>query len=169
METAINTTTAVQVTEEEVNKSTLNTEMEEVKMATRENNGPDAVVQTEALDTTGNEEPETITDFRVIDEVAVTRIRELVDLAVASFFYMSNPKRIATLEAALAIPVSDDKSFQQFFNHAEKDLLAAAYRDARENKGMPAEVTNAQVMAEAKKRYEAKHGKRALVNEEFEA
>ena len=80
---------------------------------------------------------------------------------------MSNAKRVAALVSALTIPVSDDKSFQQFHTHAEKDLLAAAYHAARRSNGTPAEVTAAQIMEAAQAKYEAKHGKRALVNEEF--
>lgn len=114
-----------------------------------------------------DETAETSTTVQEIDQEVVTRIRQRVDLAVASHFYMSNAKRIATLEAALVIPVSDDKSFQQFHSHAEKDLLANAYRDARKNGATPEEVTTAQVMAEAQKRYSAKHGKPAVVNEEY--
>jgi len=115
------------------------------------------------------EEPATEGDATVIDPVTAARILQLCNSAITSYFYMSNPKRVAALESALAIPVSDDKSFQQFYTHSEKDLLADAYRDARKNNGTPTEVTNALIMAEAHRRYFAKHQKRAIVNEEYEA
>ena len=103
-----------------------------------------------------------------ISPAVVACLLELLSKATKSAYYMSNPKRITTLEEALNIPVSDDKSFQQFFTHSEKDLLADSYRNARKNSVIPVEVTNAQIMAEAQDRYVKKHGKRAVVNEEFE-
>ncbi len=102
-----------------------------------------------------------------IQQETVESLRSMFEAAVRSPFYMSNPKRVAALESALAIPVSDDKSFQQFYNHAEKDLLADAYRNALKSGGTPVEVTNIQIMAEAQTRYVAKHGKGATVNEEY--
>jgi hypothetical protein len=114
------------------------------------------------------EEPQAGDVIPAIDQATVTALREALEKAVASRFFMSNPKRVAALESALTIPVSDDKSFQQFYNHAEKDLEAAANKAARKNRAVPEEVTRAMVMEEAQRRYVAKHGKRAIVNEEYE-
>ena len=63
-----------------------------------------------------------------IDPAKANTIRRLVEVAINSAFYMSNPKRVDALEASLKIPVSDDKSFSQFFVHSEKDLNVAAGR-----------------------------------------
>lgn len=114
------------------------------------------------------EEPQADDAIPAIDQTVVTTLRDALERAVASRFFMSNPKRVATLSSALAIPVADDKSFQQFYNHAEKDLEAAANKAARQNRTVPEEVTRGMVMEEAQKRYVAKHGKRAIVNEEYE-
>jgi hypothetical protein len=114
------------------------------------------------------EEPVTGDVLPVINPEKVAHILNLCNLAIASNFYMSNAKRVAALESALAIPVSDDKSFQQFYTHSEKDLVSLAYNAARKTGGMPTEVTTTLIMAEAHKRYLAKHGKRAVVNEEYE-
>lgn len=102
-----------------------------------------------------------------INSEVVAKLHHMLAKATSSAFYMSNTKRVEALEAALNIPVSDDKSFQQFFNHAEKDLVAESYKKARKDGGTPAEVTNAHIMAEAQRRYLAKHDKHAIVNEEY--
>ena len=102
-----------------------------------------------------------------IDLDTVATIMSLVNAATKSAFYMSNPKRVDALKVALNIPVSDDKSFQQFFNHSEKDLIADSYKVARSNSTTPVEVTNAQVIAEAQARYFKKNGVNAIVNEEY--
>jgi hypothetical protein len=108
------------------------------------------------------------TEEVIINPEEVVMIRQLVEKVVSSKFYMSNPKRVTALKEALAIPVSDDKSFQQFYVHAEKDLGNAAYKAARKSGTSPAEVTVAQIMGKAQEKYVAKHGKRAIVNEEYE-
>ena len=110
-----------------------------------------------------NDEPEAF----VIDAALVAALFIMLTAATSSKFYMGNPKRVKLLKEALAIPVSDDKSFTMFYSHAEKDLIATAYRDARNDGGTPADVTNVQVIAEAQARYKAKHGKLALINEEY--
>jgi len=102
-----------------------------------------------------------------INPEVVALLVAMLAKATGSAFYMSNDKRVAVLKEALNIPVSDDKSFQQFFNHAEKDLVTASYQNARKNGGTPVEVTTAMVMAAAHEKYVAKHGKRAIVNEEY--
>lgn len=104
-----------------------------------------------------------------INPEVVAKLQRMLTKATNSAFFMSNPKRVEALEAALNIPVSDDKSFQQFFNHAEKDLVADAYKKARKDGSTPVEVTNALIVAEAQRRYMVKHGKLALVNEEYMA
>lgn len=114
------------------------------------------------------EEPQADDAIPAIDQTVVATLREALERAVASRFFMSNTKRVAALRSALTIPVADDKSFQQFYNHAEKDLEAAANKAARQNRTVPEEVTRGMVMEEAQKRYVAKHGKRAIVNEEYE-
>ncbi len=127
---------------------------------------PDAPAdKQEVTDPAGDEETSTV---NTINPVVVAMLFELLGKATSSAFYMSNDKRVAALEEALNIPVSDDKSFQQFFNHSSKDLEGEAYRNARKSGGTPVEVTNLQIMAEAKARYFAKHKKQPIVNEEYE-
>ena len=99
---------------------------------------------------------------------------EVVELLVAmlgkatgSAFYMSNDKRVAVLKDALNIPVSDDVSFQRLFYYAEKDLFEKAYKRSRKDGGTCEEVTTAMVMAAAQEKYVVKHGKQAIVNEEY--
>ncbi|UFS69476.1 hypothetical protein LPW11_16440 [Geomonas sp. RF6] len=102
-----------------------------------------------------------------IDPAVVATLYQKLNKASSSAFYMSNPKRIEKLEEALIIPVSDDKSFQMFFTHASRELERDAYRKARESRTMPELVTERQIMEEAQRRYEAKHGKSAVINEEY--
>jgi len=102
-----------------------------------------------------------------INPEVVAKLHHMLAKATSSVFYMSNPKRVEALEAALNIPVSDDVSFQRLFYYAEKDLFEKAYKKARKDGGTPEEVTTAMVMAEAQSKYVAKHGKQAIVNEEY--
>ena len=118
-------------------------------------------------ETIGIEAPVTATDVTAIDQEKVAKIKALVDAATSSVFYMSNSKRLATLEAALNIPVSDDKSFVGFFKHSRADLFSEAYKASRKSGTTCADVTNAQIIAEAQQRYIKKHGKTAVVNEEY--
>ncbi len=157
-------TATTQATIAAVIESALNPAQEDVRMTTDVNVNHDAAddnTDAPTVDAGPEAQPE-------VDPVAAARILQLCNSAITSYFYMSNPKRVAALESALAIPVSDDKSFQQFYTHAEKGLLADAYRDARKIGGTPTEVTTALIMAEAHERYFAKHQKRAVVNEEYE-
>jgi hypothetical protein len=109
------------------------------------------------------------TPQRTIDPELVARLNDLLEKATRSPFYMSNLKRVAALEKALKIPVSDDKSFQLFYNHSQKDLERDAGRKAVEVKDVPIMPTIHEIIEEAQKRYVAKHGERAVINEEYEA
>ena len=114
------------------------------------------------------EAPEqTETTTPAINSDTVADIMALVTKATSSSFYMSNAKRVAILIDALKIPPSDDKSFQMFYTHAERDLQGESYKKARTLGTTPTEVTLTQIMAEAQARYSKKHGKIAIVNEEY--
>jgi hypothetical protein len=64
--------------------------------------------------------------------------------------------RVQALEDALVIPVFDDKSLQQFYNHAMADLKAEAAEKSSRS-GTPAVMpTEGEGKAEAWSRYEAK-------------
>jgi hypothetical protein len=108
-------------------------------------------------------EPETF----VIDDALVAVLFTMLTAATRSKFYMSGPRRVKVLKEALAIPVSDDKSFTMFHINSEKDLITEAYREARKIGATPTDVTNVQVIAEAQRRYVAKHGVMAPINEEY--
>lgn len=131
-----------------------------------------AAQQSHATDTILNSVPtgtnETAQALLAIDEEKAFKLLQMAEAAIASAFYMSNAKRVARLEEALNIPVSDDKAFQMFYSNAEKDLETDANRIARKNKAVPVEITTADIIVKAQKRYVEKYGKEAIINEEYE-
>ncbi len=126
-------------------------------------NGDDVPATIAPVDT-----PEEQGSDSTINPEVVARLTDLLNKASKSAFYMSNEKRVSALEEALKIPVSDDASFRQFFIHSYNDLEIAVNKVARKNRTFPEDVTSTMVMTEAQRRYLAKHGKLAIVNEEYE-
>lgn len=154
-------TVTATIIEAEVNQSTLTPDTTDNTLETLPaTQGQDIVTDTTNV---GEAEHETF----VIDAELADDLLTMLIAATSSNFYMSNPKRVKLLKEALFIPVSDDKSFTMFYSHSEKDLIAEAYRNSRKNGEASVEVTKLQIIAEAQKRYKAKHGCMATVNEEY--
>lgn len=91
----------------------------------------------------------------------VDQLRNAFEAAMASEVYMGKAKRLQRLLEALKIPMSNDKDYNQFLNHAKKDLYAEAAQKAAEQNQPVVLPTEDEVRAEAKKRYDAKVQKQA--------
>lgn len=91
----------------------------------------------------------------------VDQLRNAFEAAMASEVYMGKAKRLQRLLEALKVPMSNDKDYNQFLNHAKKDLYAEAAQKAAEQNQPVVLPTDDEVKAEAKKRYDAKVQKQA--------
>jgi hypothetical protein len=91
----------------------------------------------------------------------VDQLRLAFDAAMASDIYRGNPKRLERLLEALKIPMSNEKDFNQFLNHAKKELMVKAAMTAANSGTTVVLPTEEEITAEAKKRFALKLQKEA--------
>ena len=86
----------------------------------------------------------------------VEQLRVAFNAAMLSDIYLGNPKRLERLLEALKIPMSNEKDFNQFLNHAKKNLYAKAAMLAAAERTTVVLPTDEEIAAEAKKRFALK-------------
>lgn len=84
---------------------------------------------------------------------------EAFEKVIKSDVFMSFEDKVDALLDAMSIPISDDKSYNQFYIHSEKDLATKALMDAFTKKEVPVLPTVDEIHAEAKRRYDEKIAK----------
>lgn len=122
-------------------------------------------VKDEPLNTAADDQspPE---DEVTIDPVKKAKIEVLFTETINNPRFWAKENRYKALMVALVIPVFDDRSLQQFYNHSEDDLMAKAAKSSRDS-GLPAILpTEEEIKTEAWSRYTEKimaEEKKALV------
>lgn len=96
-----------------------------------------------------------------IDADCKARIEALFASSISDPRFWSNPKRIERLETALAVPLFDNRSLQQFAISAEDELIKAAMELACKTKSVPVMPTEGEITALAEAKYAAKQQKDA--------
>lgn len=120
---------------------------------------PDKPAETDApveSSSTSDGEPSPTECEVTIDPVKKEKLEVLFAETINNPRFLAKESRYTDLIAALTIPVFDDRSLQQFYNHAKDDLTnEAAVRSAKE--GLPVVLpTEEEVKAEAWERYTKK-------------
>lgn len=98
----------------------------------------------------------TATAAIVIDEAKKQELVDLFNVSINDPRFWNNDKRVDRLREALKVPVSDDRSYQQCYIHAETSLIAKAAKLSKDSHQPVVMPTEEQIHAEAQINYDKK-------------